>query len=285
MKNRRAFTLVELLMVIGIIALLVTITAPMLGRAIFTARRATCAAQINGALKGMAQYATANDGRFPSCGYGWKTTRFDEIGANITVEDTDPANCTTTHSNSRNLFLALRTRYVDPALMTCPAVRDAEGPNLVDSSNRLLYDFDVNVGGQYVEKCNYSFHLQFASREGGAKGWPLVQTSRTEMAVLADKNPYVTYPGGAVNGGFRAKTIGVGADLNSPNHRYHGVNEGQNVGYIDGHAEWKTSPHVGPSADNIYTVWKVKDEVIDVVDGMIAADSMPAGRTDCFLVP
>jgi len=285
MSNRRAFTLVELLMIVGIIGLLVTIAMPVLGRAMFMARRAACSAQVNAAVKGLVTYAAANNGRFPTTGDGWKSSRFDVIGANVTDGDLDFTTATR-NSNSRNLFLAVRTKYVDPAALLCPAVKGGEAANLVDGSNRTLYDFDVNVGGEYVNKLDYSFHLQFGSRHGGRKGWPLVQTSDQEMAVLADKNPHVVYPGAPTGGGFRAKSVAIGTDHNSPNHRYRGENEGQNVGYPDGHVKWNTTPHAGPlkddTRDNIYTVWTAGG---DVETGEIAADSMPRDRKDSFLVP
>ena len=47
MSRRKAFTLVELLVVVGIIALLVTILMPALQRALALTRKATCAAQLN----------------------------------------------------------------------------------------------------------------------------------------------------------------------------------------------------------------------------------------------
>ncbi|MHC4717782.1 MAG: type II secretion system protein [Planctomycetota bacterium] len=279
-RGRSAFTLVELLVVAAIIGMLVTIAMPALGRALWLARRATCGTQIGNALKGMRLYVAEYDGRYPTCGYGFKTKQFDVIGADI-HQDPDTAD-----SNSRNLFLAVRTGFVDPDLMLCPAVKGTEVAHVPNKQDGLHYDFDVGVddGGtvKYVEKLSYSFHLQFSPRENGPKGYQLVRTSDNGMAVLADKNPHVTYRDNEFNGGFKAEEpITMGAEANSFNHRYGTVNEGQNVGYPDGHAVWKTDPEAGVNDDNIYTVWDGKD----IRGGKISESSMPQGRTDSFLVP
>ena len=67
--SRRAFTLVELLVVVGIIALLVTILMPTLGRALALARKATCASHINSFGKQIMLYVQDN-GTLPAHG-GW----------------------------------------------------------------------------------------------------------------------------------------------------------------------------------------------------------------------
>src|SRR5256885_14885005 len=61
MRNRHAFTLVELLVVIGIIALLVGILIPTLGKAREAAQRAACLSNLRELSNALRIYATENN--------------------------------------------------------------------------------------------------------------------------------------------------------------------------------------------------------------------------------
>jgi prepilin-type N-terminal cleavage/methylation domain-containing protein/prepilin-type processing-associated H-X9-DG protein len=62
---RKAFTLVELLVVIGIIGLLTSILLPSIGRARQQATAVICASHIRELCRGLINYAAENRGRFP----------------------------------------------------------------------------------------------------------------------------------------------------------------------------------------------------------------------------
>jgi prepilin-type processing-associated H-X9-DG protein/prepilin-type N-terminal cleavage/methylation domain-containing protein len=67
------FTLVELLVVIGIIAVLVGILLPVLGRVRSTANTVACSAQLRGHIQGLIMYAAENRGSYPY-GVSWQQT-------------------------------------------------------------------------------------------------------------------------------------------------------------------------------------------------------------------
>ena len=73
-RSNRGFTLVELLVVIGIIALLISILLPTLGRARKAANTVACAANLRSILQGMQMYASQNYGHIP--GSAHTTARF-----------------------------------------------------------------------------------------------------------------------------------------------------------------------------------------------------------------
>ena len=64
-KNWSGFTLIELLVVVSIIALLISILLPAIGRARELARRAYCATNLSGIGKGCHIYATENHDSWP----------------------------------------------------------------------------------------------------------------------------------------------------------------------------------------------------------------------------
>jgi len=72
-RPSRAFTLIEVLVVVAIIALLVAILLPSLARAREQARITMCAGQLHSYGTGMTSYANANKGLLPSAkpGNGW----------------------------------------------------------------------------------------------------------------------------------------------------------------------------------------------------------------------
>ena len=68
-RHTRAFTLVELLVVIGIVAVLIAILLPVLSRARAQANRVACLSNIRQLGGAILMYCNDNQGHFPTCAY------------------------------------------------------------------------------------------------------------------------------------------------------------------------------------------------------------------------
>jgi type II secretory pathway pseudopilin PulG len=293
MKKSRAFTIVELLLVVSLMAILLTMFVPTFSSVMRKGKDTLCLANLSGAGKGMSAYATEFNSYYPNRGFGPGTTRFDYMGASITTEVNDPPNAgqaanAAINSNSRNLYVAVRTGRVEARMFNCPLTTDKVAPATIGGG--LCYDFSSSGNG-FQRTLSYSYQLQFLTRKDvngnvTGVGHPLRKTALTGMAILADRNPMFNY-GDAVSGGYKASSV-LAVPVSptpfpvSPNHD----NRGQNVVYVDGHGGLQTAVTAGVDGDNIYSAWNMTNPAKpDKATGTLNVDSMPQDDNDNLLVP
>lgn len=131
-----AFTLVELLVVIGIIALLISILLPSLQRAKETANTVTCMSNLRQIGVGMRGFASMHNDRLP--GTGLKTS-----GAGTDV-------VTWAHNLNREFFRKPGLQPTAPVNITTPVSGTLSCPNYVRSTNSsrsYAYNLYANGGG------------------------------------------------------------------------------------------------------------------------------------------
>lgn len=89
LRHTRGFTLVELLVVIGIIAALVALLLPALGRARESANRVKCLSNLRQILIVQQMYLINNNNRFPYGGRDWPYAGFVDVWALLQLQTKD----------------------------------------------------------------------------------------------------------------------------------------------------------------------------------------------------
>jgi prepilin-type N-terminal cleavage/methylation domain-containing protein len=248
--ENKAFTMVELLIVIMIIGLLSAMVVPAVSRAIVLARQVACRGNIGGIIKGLKGYSNVSEEMPKVPVASWDV----EVGTNI---DDSPfrepgdtqAPGLVKRNHSANLWLLVRDEQAPMPAFVCPG----------SETDLISENQDIQETWDFASGENISYGLQSPYGFDGS----LSVLSPSDVVLVADGSPYTTVKGEinssatiidwTASGGSEEEwsdEIGEFMRLgNSPNH----AREGQNIGYIDGRVEWMYGANCGKDGDNIYT--------------------------------
>lgn len=274
----KGFTLVELLVVIGVITVLISLLLPALGRARDQAMRVTCANQLRQLVLAMNAYASADQH------HSYPRTKFDPErdkmllnNAGYGVEETFGHSGYVGENNvPASLYLLMRSQRLDPKLFICPNSNGAVG--------KLKDGIEANSNWDEIpEQLTYSIASAYPSPAAQAEGFRWGTATKSAFAIIGDMNP-------GTRGGSRPPNNSAGPKHNAPqsqmraaNSNNHG-NRGQNVAFNDGHVIFSDTPYCGavhPTTgipDNIYTAGTGDNGTTD-------EKSLPVDRHDSVLLP
>lgn len=258
-RDRRALTFIDVVIVLVLIALLVALWVPMVGRARERAKRQGCAQRLQVIGSAIAQYRQANGGHDARTRYV-PAAKLDLTNAGFAAPDPFGAGGPPANNVPAALFLLLRVQDLSASTMICPAAGDRYRP---DDFGGTLAVARSNFGDV---RRNLGYSVLNPYTEGGSS-----PAQAGMMPLLADRNPGAAAAFGAVGVAEILADPGRYARGNSSNHG----RAGQYVLYDDFSVQWFTTPFAGVltgnSPDNIYTTRrnKVVDTPVDPMDAIL----------------
>jgi prepilin-type N-terminal cleavage/methylation domain-containing protein/prepilin-type processing-associated H-X9-DG protein len=253
LNGTKGFTLVELLVVIGIIALLISILLPSLNRARETANRVKCASNLRQIGQAILLYSNDNKGPYPRTLYLVNSAPNDNGRTNGEAGITDPFSTSALGASGglnnvpSALWLLIRTEDITPGVFICPSSNAL--PDTFGGGSNAVSNF-VNFAS-VSQNLSYSYANPYPDINALGAGFKMVSGLDPTFAVCADINPGTAGVNGADNV-LAVTTASSGVQIRLGNSNNHNK-DGQNVLYGDGHVEFQASPFVGTNADNIYT--------------------------------
>jgi len=280
-RRFRGFSLVEFLVVVGIVVILISIFVPYIAKVRESDHRARCAENLRALMSALRSYSQVNKGTLPRVTYD-PAHNPDGYVAYTGAAATDPFSRDTTvrpNDVTASLWLLVRAGFTKPSDFICPSTYDTAEPL---------------SGGTFSQRSNFTngHHLSYsyASPFSSAPGYTLNDFLPADFALMADKNPGISPSGSDVTApAWNARPFDI-ARANSNNH----LRAGQNVLYTDGHVSFQVTPFCGVGTDgqrdNIYTALSrvpiAKGKTPPVFgQGALGPDVGPSWDHDSYLVP
>jgi len=284
-KRKHGFTLVELLVVIGIIALLIAMLLPTLNKAREAANRVKCMSNLRQIGGGFYIYAAENHGDFPRTvwfpdliywGYPdtWGGVRAfsNPIAKDPFLNATDlyfdqpfqpwtPNRRPGDNDVTAPLFLLIRNYKMSPGVFVCPSRPDYYADRF-DDFGIAGASKDPRQRSNFSSPYNlsYSVSLMFPLVKAQQAGFKWNQKAKGSFALMADLNPGFQFADtqvlnvansyGLVGPNTPTDSATIQRRANSRNHN----KAGQNVLYADGHVDFAKTAFAGYNQDNIYSL-------------------------------
>lgn len=256
MHKRKAFTLMELLVVISIIALLMSILMPSLSKAKYMARKVVCMTSIKDQHTLQMTYAASNSGKFAEHNNlapewihdgPWESDKTPEIELwNIMdpmIENPDIFECPLLKSATGGRWESSYLTNVDTPYGWAYKHQNPDAPEPVLSAYAWFANFKDNAG--QIPEFRFTANFNGTSQVFRESPWPNKDSDCTSSkAFIAHR---ISWASGYF---WDLSHDGIGHNLTANLQTYseNAKSQGTPVGYADGHIEYRDKREVVPRA-------------------------------------
>ena len=268
--------MVEVVVAIGVIAVLISILLPTISTLRQHALRAKCSNNLRNIAMAMISYSQSEvDNSFPRTIYN-PNQRLQLDNAGYLVPSTFGRSGYVGDNNvPASLFLLMKTQGLSPKLFICPATDGEAG--FANTTPNISSNWE-----QIPRNMSYSLSTPFPSPAAVLAGFKWKNSLGANFPLLADINPGTRGGANPPNNVVSPPHTASIRDMAAANSNNHG-NKGQNVVYGDCHVEFQTTPYCGMYRDggfrdNIYTAGNG--------DGGVCDDTaLPVDEKDAVMLP
>ena len=256
MRTRISLGVFDLIVGLFLCGVIVSVTIPFVQGARDVANKAKCASNLHQLGLAILLYQNDNNQSYPrtvtdTTGDPRPTwgTPYDAKGELGPIKDANPFDggkaAPAANDVSAAFFLLLRNEQITPQVFVCPSTK-LKAWDFGGKAHTAQDWTNWQTGQGLADHLSYSYQNPYPSNQAIANGFQIKNPDAT-FAIASDMNPGVD----AVLKVTMQSSMKEMQAANSLNHRQ----EGQNVLYGDGHAEYQSNPFCGTQHDNIFTAF------------------------------